>query len=129
MTPRPLPLAIASGLVAIIGAGLATVGVFLLAIAAGAVPFLDSAHPVVALLGVGAVAAAGASFVAAVALWQRRAWAWVASFAIAAAGILGALVALSTSGAQAPTVLGLALTAATVALLVAPSAREAAGIA
>ena len=129
MTSRPLPLAIASGLVAIIGAGLAVVGLLLFAVAAGAIAFLDSAHPVVALLGALAVASAAASFVSAAALWQGRAWAWVASMAIAVAGVTGAVIAVSTSGAQTPTLLGLVITAATVALLVAPSTRTSAGIA
>jgi hypothetical protein len=129
MNARPLPLAVASGLVVIIGAGLTVVGLLLLAVAAGTIAFLDSARPAVGLLGALALAAAAASFVSAAALWQGRPWAWVASLAIAVAGVTGAVIALSTSGTQAPTVIGLVLTAATVALLIAPSTRTSAGIA
>lgn len=129
MTTRPLPLAAAAGLLVLLGTGVAFVGVFLLAIAAGLLPFLDNAHPFVALLGGLAVAAAVATYAFAAALWQRRSWAWVASLAIAVAGVAGAVIAMSTSGAQTPIVLGLVTTAATVALLVAPSTRSSAGIA
>lgn len=47
----------------------------------------------------------------------------------AVAGVAGAVIAMSSSGAQTPIVLGLVTTAATVALLVAPSTRSSAGIA
>lgn len=129
MTTRPLSLAVAAGLLVILGTGVAVVGVFLLAVAAGLVAFLDSAHAFVVLLGGLALAAAVATYASAIALWQGRPWAWVASLAIAVAGVVGAAVAVSTSGAQAPIVLGLAMTGATVALLVAPSTRSSARIA
>jgi hypothetical protein len=107
------------------------VGLLLLAVAAGAVAFLAPAGGllgIVGLLGIAAVAAGIAVFVAAAGLWMRHGWAWFASLAIAVAAVGGALVALDSAGPQLPLQVGLALTAATVALLLSPQTRAAARV-
>jgi hypothetical protein len=131
MSPRPLSLAVASGLIAIIGVGVGFVGLFLLAIASGGIPLLDSGGGIVSVvgfLGMTAIASSVFALVASVALWQHRAWGWAASLAIAVAGVVGAVIALGSSGAQAPIQVGLVLTLVACGLLVAPGTRRAAGI-
>jgi hypothetical protein len=132
MTPRPLTLAAAVVLVTIVGAGVSFVGLMLLAVAAGAVAFLDPVGGLlgfVGLLGFASIAVAVAIVVLAVTLWQRRSWGWVGSLAVAVAGVIGALIALGSAGSQLPIQLGLVTMVAAVALLLAPSTRSAAGIA
>jgi len=131
MSARPLSLAVGSALIAIIGVGVGFVGLFLLAIAAGGIPLLDSGGGVVSvvgILGMTGVASSAVALVAAGALWRRRPWGWAASLAIAVAGVVGAVIALGSSGAHAPVQVGLALMLAACGLLVAPGTRRAAGI-
>jgi hypothetical protein len=128
MDTRPVTLALAAVLLAVIGAGVGFVGAFLLAIAAGAIPLLDSSGGLLApvgLLGMAAVVAAVLVLVASTALWLRRAWAWAVSLAIAVAGVIGAVIAISTAGSQVPNLIGLVMTVGATALLVAPSTRAA----
>jgi hypothetical protein len=128
MTARPIALVAAVVLMAIIGVGVTFVGLLMLAVAAGAVALLSPAGGVlgfVGLLGVGSLVAGLIVFIVAGGLWIGRAWGWVASLAVAAVSVIGAIVAISTAGAQVPLQLGLVLCAGTVALLLAPSTREA----
>lgn len=132
MTARPLTLAASVVLLAIIGAGLGFVGLLLLAVASGVVPLLDSAGGLAGPAGLLGMAFGGAAvvvFVMAVGLWMGRGWAWLGSLAVAVAAVIGALIALETSGQQLPIQLGLVLTVSAVALLLAPSTRSASGIA
>ena len=131
MAPRPPALAAAVVLMLIIGAGTAFVGALLLVVAAGGVGFFgpgSSASGVVGLLGVVALLAAAATFAAAVGLWLRRPWGWAGSLAVALAAVLGAIIALDTSGNQPPLMAGLALTLTATALLLIPATRRATGI-
>jgi len=132
MSARPVTLAIAVALLAIIGAGVAFAGVLLLAVAMGAVPFLaPSGGPfnLAGLLGVTALVTALVILASAAGLWMRRGWAWAISLIVAASAVIGAVIVLDSSGAQLPTVIGLVLSAATGLLLFAPQTRSAAGVA
>jgi hypothetical protein len=132
MSARPITLAAAGALLVVIGAGVVLVGFLLLAVAGGAVAFLDPVGGVlgmVGLLGIASVAAGIAVFVAAAGLWMRRGWAWFASLAIAVAAVGGAIVALDSAGPQLPLQVGLVLAAGTVGLLLSPQTRSATGIA
>jgi hypothetical protein len=131
VTSRPPALAAAVVLVVIIGSGIAFVGVLLLTVAVGGVGFLgptNSMSGVVAGLGALAVLAAALALVSAVGLWLRRPWGWVGSLATALAAVVGAVIALDTSGSHVPVQAGLVLTVAAAALLLAPSTRSAARI-
>lgn len=132
MNRRPVTLAGAVVLTAVIGGGIAFAGAILLVVAAGGAGTLPAgpAAPIVALLGATGIASAALTFIVAVGLWARRPWGWAGSLAIAVVGVIGAFVALATSGAasQAPLAAGLSLTVLAVASLLAPQTRGAAGI-
>jgi hypothetical protein len=70
------------------------------------------------------VAIAGAA--SAAALWAGRPWGWMGSLAVAILGVVGATVAVSTSGAQVPLLVGLGIAVAAVALLLVPATRDSA---
>jgi hypothetical protein len=129
MSARPATLALAVVLVALIGTGLAVVGVLLLALWVGLVAFLaGGVHGFVAVLGLTGIAAAAVTYAAAAGLWLGRPTVWAASLVIAGAAVIGAVVAIATSGAQAPSLAGLALGGAAGVLLVAPETRLAARV-
>jgi hypothetical protein len=131
VSPKSPTLAAAAVLVAVIGAGFAFVGVLLLAVAAGAVAFLQpdgTIGMVVALIGVTGLVAGGIGVGSAVGLWLGRPWGWAGSMAIAVIGSLGAAVALASAGPQAQLLAGTVLVVAAVALLLAPRTRAAAGL-
>jgi hypothetical protein len=115
----------------VIGSGIAFVGALLLLVAAGGVGFLgptNSMSAIVALLGGVAVLTAAVTFASAIGLWLRRPWGWIGSFAIALAAVVGAVIALDTSGNHMPVQAGFVLTVAATALLLAPSTRTAARV-
>ena len=129
MFARPITLALAAVLVALIATGLAFVGLLLLAVSAGLVAFLaGGVHGFVAVLGFAGIAAAAVAYAAAFGLWQGRPAGWAVSLVIAVAAIVGAVVAIATSGAQAPILAGLGLGVAAGVLLVAPETRTAARV-
>lgn len=120
MTTRSNPRILATVLVGTTAVGALLFAGLLVAVAAG----------VVGLLGPGMnafgwiVAAASGSFgsvglIAAVGLWRGRAWASVVAAVVQLIGTLGAVVAVTTSGPQAPTLIGLALVAGALAAVVA----------
>jgi hypothetical protein len=121
---------IAVALVALIGAGVAVVGALLVAVASGAIPFLEQSamSPVVALFGALAIALGLLTFAAAAGLWWRRAWGWMGSLVVGIGAVAGAIIALDASGPHAPTVIGLAIALAAVVLVLAPSTRRATGL-
>ena len=131
MANRPAALAAAVVLMLIIGSGAAFVGALLLVVAAGGVAFLGPASGVsgvVGLLGVVALLTAAATLATAIGLWLRRPWGWAGSLAIAIVAVLGAIIALDTSGSQPPLLAGFVLTLAATALLLVPGTRRATGI-
>lgn len=129
MSARPVSLSLAVVLLALIGAGLAFIGLMLVAVSAGLVAFLaGGVHGFVALFGALSLGAAAMTWIAAGALWSGRPAGWAISLIVAVAAVVGALVALGTSGAQAPTLAGLTIGGIVVALLVAPETRAAARV-
>jgi hypothetical protein len=81
------------------------------------------------MVGVGSIVLAWFAWLAAGSLWRRRARGWTASLVVAIVGVAAALTAVANAGAQSLVVVGLLLTALTVAFLLVPSTRRAAGIA
>lgn len=131
MTARPAALAAAVVLMIIIGSGIAFVGALLLLVAVGGVGFFgppNSLSGVVGLLGGVTILTAALTFASAIGLWLRRPWGWIGSFAIAVAAVVGAVIALDTSGSHVPVQAGFVLTVVAAALLLAPSTRTAARI-
>ena len=130
-THRPLALALATALLTVIGAAFALVGALLFVLASGRIPFLDSlnAFGAVVLIGLGAIVLAWFAWLAAASLWRGRARGWTGSLAVAVVAAGGAVTAVANAGGQAPLVIGLVLTVATLALLLVPSTRHAAGVA
>lgn len=127
--PRPLHLALAVALLAVVGAGVAFIGLLLLAVAAGAIPFLaGGVRGFVVVLGAVALASAAMTWVAAALLWMRRPAGWAVSVVVAVSAVAGAVIAVATSGPQLPTLAGLAIGASALGLLVAPETRTAARI-
>jgi hypothetical protein len=126
MDTRPASLLGSVVLVGLTGVAALLVAALLAAVAGGAVVFLDGARTVV----MWAVAIASATFgaaavAAAVGLWARLPWAWPAAAGVQLLGTLGAIVALATSGAQPPTVLGTLLVAAGLVVVLASDTRRA----
>jgi hypothetical protein len=130
VSSRPISLVIAVAFVALIAAGISIVGVLFLAVAAGAIPFLaqSSMSPIVALLGGIAIALGGLTFAAAVGLWRRRAWGWMGSLVVGIGSVIGAVIAIETSGPQVPALIGLGIAVATIALVLAPPTQVASGV-
>ena len=128
---RPIALAVATVLLTVIGAAFALGGALLLVLATGRIPLLDSldAFGPAVMVGVGSIVLAWFAWLAAGSLWRRRARGWTASLVVAIVGVAAALTAVANAGAQSLVVVGLLLTALTVAFLLVPSTRRAAGIA
>ena len=127
---RPITLALAAVLLAVIGTGLGVVGLLLLAVAAGFVAFLaGGVHGFVAVLGVVTLGSAAVTAAGAAGLWMRRGWAWTVSLIVAISVVIGALIAIDSAGTQTPILIGLAMGVATTTLLLAPPTRSAAGVA
>lgn len=120
---------LASVLVATTSVGALGFAAFLVAIAAGAVGLLG---PGINAIGWIVAAASGlfgiVGLVAAVGLWRGRDWAPVVAGVVQLIGTLGAMVAVATSGPQAPTLIGLALVTGGLAAVVADT-RTAGGVA
>jgi hypothetical protein len=130
MAARPLSLAVAVALLAVIGAGVAFIGFLLLAVATGAIAFLAGGiHGFVAVLGVVTLGSAAVTTAGAAGLWMRRGWAWTVSLIVAISVVIGALIAIDSAGTQTPILIGLAMGIATTTLLVAPPTRSAVGVA
>jgi hypothetical protein len=123
---HPLGLLVASSLTLVVALGAILLGAFLFAIAAGAVPILDSPRAaVVAVVGVASLAYGVVALVAAAALWMRRAWAWPLAAAVHLIALSGVLVASATGGPGAHIAAGVTLSAAGFAALVPEETRRA----
>ena len=132
MPARPLPLVTAAAGLALITGSFALVAVFLLVLAAGVLPFLDSVggmRGVLALLAAVALGVTGLATASLVGLWRGRDWGWGGSLLIALLAAIGGLVALDSSGAQLPVLIGVGLTMGTLGLLLLPATRRSAGVA
>lgn len=127
MNARPLPLLLASTLTLVVAIGALLLGVFLVAVAAGAVAFLANggATSPAALVGAASIAFGLLAAVAAAGLWVRRAWALPLAGSIHLIAFLGVLAAASTSPFGAHIAGGLVLTLGGLAALAAPTTREA----
>ncbi|MGK2850192.1 MAG: hypothetical protein ACSLFN_04685 [Candidatus Limnocylindrales bacterium] len=120
MTTRSNLQVLATILVGTTAVGALLLTGLLVAVAAGAVGLLGPGMNAFGWI----VAAASGSFgvaglIAAVGLWRGRAWAPVVAGVVQLIGTLGAIVAVATSGPQAPTLVGLALVAGGLAAVVA----------
>lgn len=120
MTTRSNPRILATVLVGTTAVGALLFAGLLVAVAAGVVGLLG---PGMNAFGWIVAAASGAfgsvGLIAAVGLWRGRAWASVVAAVVQLIGTLGAVVAVTTSGPQAPTLIGLALVAGALAAVVA----------
>lgn len=127
MSTRPLTLLVASTLTLVVAVGAVLFGGFLLAIAAGAVALLDDVGMTspAGLVGVAALAYGGLALVAAAGLWAERAWSWPLAAAVQLVTLTGVIVAASTGGGGPHTTVGLALSMAGLAALLAPDTRRA----
>lgn len=93
----------------------------LAAVAAGAVGLLGPGMNAIGWLVAAASAVYGVvGLVAAVGLWRGRDWAPVIAGVVQLIGTLGAVVAIATSGPQAPTLVGLGLVAGGLAAVIVP---------
>jgi hypothetical protein len=125
MDNRPASLLAATVLVALTGVSALLVAALLMAVAAGAVAFLDDGLSPFAWLVAGSAFIFGlAGVAAAVGLWRQQAWAWPVAAGVQALGTLGAAVAIATSGPQTPTLIGTAMVAAGLAAVIAPDTRR-----
>jgi hypothetical protein len=126
MRTRPTSLLSAVVLVAITGAAALSLAGLLLAVAAGVFALLGpSISPAAWVVAAAATVFGAAGLVAAIGLWQGRTWAWPIAAGVQLVGTLGAVVAIATSGPQAPTVIGTAMVAAGLAAVIAPDTRRA----
>jgi hypothetical protein len=125
MHTRATSLLMAVVLVALTGVAALFVGVLLVAVAAGAIPLLaGGVHPFVWVVAAAVLSFGVAGVIAAVGLWRQRAWAWPLAAGVQLLGLLGAVIAVATSGPQLPTLLGLAMVAVGLAAVVAPDTRR-----
>lgn len=131
MTTRSLTLSMAVALLLLLAVAIAAVGSLLLVIAAdrsGLPDPVGMVAGVIAVLGMLGIAVGGAAGAAAIGLWRRSPLGWAGSVAAGLAFLLGAVVSVTSAGPQVPLLIGLGLTLAAVALLLAPSTRRAVGV-
>lgn len=112
MNSRSTPRILAIVLVATTSVGALLFTGLMVAIAVGAVGLLGPGINTIGWVLAGAAAAYGiVGLVATVGLWRGRDLAPVVAGVVQLIGTLGAVVAIATSGPQAPTLVGLALVA------------------
>ena len=123
---RPLALLISTVLTMVVAIGAMLFGVFLVAIATGALARLDSAtSAIVAVQAALSIGYGALALIASIALWDGRAWAWPLAAAIHLIAFVGVLIGLSTGGFGAHIVADLTLSAGGLAALAPTSTREA----
>lgn len=126
MSTRPTSLLAAVVLVALTGVAALLFGALFVAVSAGAIPILDGGvRPITWLVAGASLAFGSAGVAAAFGLWQGRTWAWPVAAGVQLSGTLGAVVAIATSGPQAPTLIGTVLVLAGLVAVVAPDTRRA----
>lgn len=120
MNTRSNPQILATILVGTTAVGAVLFTGLMVAIAAGAVGLLGPGINTIGWIIAGAAGVYGiVGLIAAVGLWRGREWAPVVAGVVQLTGTLGAVVAVATSGAQAPTLVGLALVAGGLAAVIA----------
>lgn len=120
---RPPGTTIVIGLLAIIALGGAAYAVLLLALEVSGI----GAGMTGGVAGA-ALAYAAAAVLAAVGLWRRATWGWLAALVVGLAGLLGVLAAALAGAFQAPLLIAILLCGGSVALLLTPDTRRDAGV-
>lgn len=110
---RPISLLVAVVAVALIGAGCVMAAPFVAAQASTAEQLDDHLGAIGgAILFAGAAAAVVVGtlgIAAAIGLWLRRGWGWLAAVAATSLVVVGTLLAMASGGTETPLVMGLAL--------------------
>jgi len=128
MNPRTLSLLLAIVLVGTTGVAALLFAALLFGVAAGAVSLLGPGMNAIGwVMAAAAIGFGVIGVVAAFGLWRRHAWAWPLAAVVQLIGTLGAIVAIATSGPQAPTIMGVALVAGGLVAVIAPATRRATG--